>query len=291
MNMKIGLVGLAGALGLIIAGCGASVPVVHNPKPTSTSKAPGTKPTPTPTATATPHTVKPSGLTLAEASSHNYQMQFPVVPCNTLGQLGTAWENSGLLAGSPVAECPPANFLTKLVPTAVPVKNEDPAITQAQADAYGRALMVTFTWTTWAAYDDTPAMLQSIGQATGPDAPYLQMILNGVREVGTIQGSAQYPDSITLIPLTSNESSQMADPGAKFALVVQWTHVGYTFQSQYPGKPVTTTHVSANAATPGIFDGSTVSSPELGTYFKVASFATNCATGPVAGICESAGAY
>jgi hypothetical protein len=287
--MKSRIVGLllALALGLavVIAGCGSTTSVHQNrpqSKPSATAKA-------TPTATPSPHTVKPSGLTLAEASSHNYQVQFPVVPSNTLGQLGNAWENSGLLAGSPVAECPPANFLTKWVPTVVPVKNEDPAITQAQADAYGRALMVTFTWTTWASYADTPAVLQTVGQATGPDAPYLQMILSGFRGVGTLPGSATYPDSITLIPLTGNESSQMADSGAKFALVVQYPKVGYSFQSQYPGKPVTTAHASPSP--PGIYDGSVVSSPELGTYFKVASFATNCATGPVAGICESAGAY
>lgn len=281
MNMKIGLVGLAGALGLIIAGCGANAPVIHNPKPAShasaTAKAPGSKPTP-----------KPAGLTLAEASSPKFEVQFPVVPCNTLGQLGNEWESSGLLGGSTIAECPPANFLTNWVPTIVPVKSEDSAISQAQADAYGRALMRTFAWSNWAAAADTPVMLQTIGQATGPDAPYLQMILNGFRLFGSTRGSAAYPSSITLIPLTSPEASQMADPGAKFALVVQYPQVGYSFQSQYPGKPVTTTHASPR--TPGIYDGSVVSSPELGNYFKVASFATNCSVGPVADLCSLAGA-
>ena len=273
VSRKIGFVGLAGALALAIAGCGGSA-VSHAPKPTpkSSAKAPVS-----------------SGLTLAEASSPSHQVQFPVVPCNTQGTYGQAWESSGLLAGSPVAECPPTDFLTKLVPTVVPVMNNDPTqFTQAQADALGRALMVTFAWSNWASYGDTPAMLTTIGQGTGPDAPYLQMILNGFRAYGLSHGNGYYPSSITLIPLSGNESSLMADPAAKFALVVSYPQVGYEFQSNYPGKPITTTKAAPRA--PGIYDGTIAVSTELGTYFAVATFASNCSVGPVAGLCASAGA-
>ena len=272
----MGLLGVIGALGLAIAGCGAPA-VTHNSKPT-------------PKATATTHTTKPSGgLTLAEASSPNFTLSFPLVSCGSLGVLGQNWESSGLLANSPVAECPPADFLTKWVPTVVPVTNEDPShFTQAQADALGRALMVTFAWSNWAAYDDTPAVLTTIGQATGPDAPYLQNILAGFRMVGSVPGSAGYPSSISLVPLTGSEPGLMADPSASFALVVSYPQRGYSFNYEYPGKPLTTW--KSGPRTPGIYDGALASSPELGTYFAVASFADNCSIGPVAGICAAAGA-
>ena len=273
LSRKIGIVGLAGALALAIAGCGGTA-AGHAPKPApkSSAKAPVS-----------------SGLTLAEASSPTFNVLMPVVPCTTQDAYGQAWESSGLLAGSPVAECPPTDFLTKWVPTVVPVTNNDPSqFTQAQADAFGRALMVTFAWADWASFSDTPAVLTTIGQGTGPDAPYLQMILNGFRATGGMRGSAEYPSSITLIPLSGSGSTLMADPSAKFALVVSYPQVGYSFQSNYPGKPITTTQAAPRA--PGIYDGTIAVSPELGTYFSVATFADNCSVGPAAGLCASAGA-
>ena len=271
VSRKIGFVGLAGALALAIAGCGGTA-VSHAPKPTpkSSAKAPVS-----------------SGLTLAEASSPSHQVQFPVVPCNTQGAYGQAWESSGLLAGSPVAECPTVGTLAQQVPSIVPVTNLDPNMSNAQAEANAKALLATMYWDNWDGNAVAPQMQAALGEAIGADAPYVQMLLAGDKTLGSASGQSVFPDHIWVEPLNSSDASGvMADPSATFVIVVTYIQTPYTYQYQNPGQPVKTT--TSSPLPTAIYDGSVVSSPELGTFFKVATYALNCTVGVASNLCSNA---
>ena len=271
LSRKIGFAGLAGALALAIAGCGGTA-VGHTPKPAPRSSA---KPPAS------------SGLTLAEASSPSHQVQFPVVPCNTQGSYGQAWESSGLLAGSPIAECPTVNTLAQQVPAIVPVTNLDPNMSNAQAEANAKALLATMYWDNWDGNAVAPQVQVALGEGAGADAPYLQMLLAGDKGVGGTSGQSVFPDHIWVEALNSSSASGvMANPSATFAIVVTYVQRPYTYEYQSPGQRVQTT--TSSPLPTAIYDGSVVSTPELGAYFKVATYTLNCTVGVAAGICGSA---
>jgi hypothetical protein len=272
---KRGILGLAGTVGLaiVVAGCGSTVSPRPQPKATPTAKAHVGKAT--------------GGLTLAQATSPNFNVEFPLVPCSSLSALGQAWESSGLLAGSVVGKCPPADFLSKFVPTKVVAVNLDSSLTQAQANAYGQAMVNALGWANWAEEDDAPSVLTALGQSVGGMAGVYQELVAGTHGVGATPGSGAYPNRVAILKLTPAEATMMAAPGATFAIAIGYVQEPYSTLVQYPGQSPKT--VTAPAMTPAIYTGSIATSPLLGTYFKVTSLATDCSTGAAAGLCTIAG--
>lgn len=276
MTKKIGLAGLAGALALAIAGCGGTA-VSHAPKPAPKSSATAPRPV-------------SSGLTLVEATSIHFIQKFPLVNCGTLSPAAqAAW--APLLAGSRIGECAPANYVSQDVPTVrINVVNNDPSMTQAQANAYGRALLATLGWISWTGAADTPALMTDMlgGSQT---ATYVQMLDKGGVLVSPTPGIAAWPDRLVIEPLSRADMPIMANPAENWAIVAEFAP--YTVKYQYsvpPGvtPPFPLTGTSPN--TPSIYTGTLATSPVLGTYLAVDTYGLYCNTGPAAGICGLAGA-
>ena len=257
------------ALAAIIAGCGGTTPT-------------GGKPTPKPSASAKASPT-PAALTLAEASSPNYTAKFPLVPCSTLSPAAqSAW--GPLLAGSSVGKCAPANYLATDVPQGVTVINEDHAISQAQANAYGQALVNTLAWYNFGVYDDALPLINQIGQAGGALYPVYQWLQAGGRFTSPSPGQEVFPEKIYLIPLTPSEQKVMLNTTATFALITSYNQTPYSGVWTPPGQSFTN-----YSTTPQVFTGSIRTSPALGTYFAVAVYSNDCAIGPDASMCQSVG--
>jgi hypothetical protein len=270
---KRGLTAVIAVIGMgLIAGCGTTPATYH-------------KPTPKPSASTSAKTSK--GLTLAEASSASYKVSFPLVNCSTLSAAAqAAW--APIEIGSQINQCAPTDFLTQDVPQHVTVTNEDPSISQAKANAYGQALVNTSAWDTWAEYADAPALLTALGQNTGDNAPVYEALASGFRELGSMTGNSVYPNSITLVPLSSTDQTILGDTKVNFALVVTYVQKSYTDTGQFPGQAVKS--ATAPPATPGIYAGAIVATSVLGAYFQTSSSSENCSSGPSPGICQAAGA-
>jgi len=272
---KLTVIGAATALALVVAGCGGTTQTPTGgratPKPSASAKA-----TSTPTATSAP-------LTLAEASSPSYTVKIPLVPCSTLpANLQTAW--GALLVGSSVNKCAPVNYLTTDVPQNVTVTNYDKSMTQAQANAYGQAMVTTLAWVTFAAYDDAPNILLAIGQGTGANQPMLQWEQSGAYVSSPDPGQDTFPYKIVILPLTSTEATIMANPEATFVIAVDFNQTPYGITWTKPGQSFTN-----YSNPPRLFTGTIKASPVLGTYFQVASYDNDCAIGPAVSLCQAAG--
>lgn len=143
MNPKSGnwlKIGLGVVLASTLTACGGAA-VVHQ-------RSTATKATPKATASVAP-TPSGNGLTLAAVNALNYKVHFPTTPCQTLpNNIQEEW--LPLLAGSAVGMCAPPNFIASEVPAHIQVINDDPAMPQARANAYGEAYAVTSAWTWWA---------------------------------------------------------------------------------------------------------------------------------------------
>jgi hypothetical protein len=271
--MKWGIAPIIVALGLVAAGCGSTVPVHRH-----------STPTPLASAKATPKAS--TGLTLAQASSHSYTVSFPLVNCSTLSTAAqAAW--GYLMIGSPINECAPASFLAKDIPQHVTVINDDSAISQSKANAYGQALVNSLAWFFFAYHGDDPAILPVLGLSTGNNALVYQALASGYRMIGTSQGNAVFPNSITVVPLNSSNQTLLDSTKNTFALVVSYGQQPFSITGQFSGQAAKTTPNPAN--TPSIFDGTIVSSVALGNYFQVDTYSDNCASGPTSGICQAAG--
>ena len=278
LSRKIGFAGLAGALALAVAGCGGTAAVSHAPKPTPKVSAKAPKPV--------------SGLTLAEASSYSYHAVFPVVPCSSDGAYGQIWESSGLLGGQPISQCPPADFLSKYTPTqGITVKNMDAKISKTQANAIAVAIVNDQSWMEWAQAALAPGIETKLGVSTGGFDLY-PTIIQGWRQVGWMNGNGVWPISITIILLTASGDQTMLDPGAPYAVVLQYQDAPCTLTVQKAGqKPYTYVTAAAKVSEPQIYTGHIASSPALGSYFAVASYIANCSSGVGVGLCAQAGAY
>lgn len=262
-------------LAVAAAGCGSRTPVIS-------------KPTPSPAASASAKVRSRSAqLTLAEASSSSFTVQYPLVNCNTLAASDqSAW--IPLLAGSTFGKCAPVSVLKKDIPQNVPVTDDDPSMSQAQANRYGEALMVMFFWSNWAAYDGAPGVLTTVHQAAGPDAQYYADVAGGQYASGSVPGYAAWPNQITLVSLNSADIVAMSNPSENFALVVSYSGEPYTSHWTVPGQATKT--LTGLTRDPGIYTGTIASNAVLGTYLQVDTFGDNCSIGPAAGICQAAGA-
>lgn len=276
LSKKIGIVGLAGALALVIAGCGGATAVTrqHVSKPTNSPK---------PSATAK------GGLTLAEASSRNYITKAPLVNCGTLSPAAqAAW--APLLAGSRIGECAPADYVAKDVPTlGVHVVNRDPSLTQAQANAYGRALLVTFGWAGWTSAADAPAVMNVIGQAGSQYTSYIQLLDQGGTLVSPVPGIAAFPDQLVILPLSKADMPMMANPKENFAIIALYAPFTLRYRYVDPSTatpPFPLTGDSPN--NPGIYTGTIATSPVLGTYLSVDTYSNDCSIGDASGLCNLA---
>jgi hypothetical protein len=257
-------------LALAVTGCGGT-----------TARWSGGKATPTPSASAT--TTPAPSLTLAEASSPSYKAQFPLVPCTSLSPaLRAAW--APLLIGSSVGKCAPADYLAKYVPQDVTVTNYDKSISQAQANAYGQALVNTSAWVMFTTYDDAPSLLNSIGQGQGPNLPMLQWEQNGAHITSPAPGQSVFPTKIVLIPLTSAGQSLMLNHNATFALAVEYNQTPYGMSWTAPGQSF-----SKFSDPPQLFTGTVTTNAALGTYFQVATYSNDCSIGPDVSLCQAAG--
>lgn len=277
LTRKIGTMGLAGALALVIAGCGGATAVTHQHKITKTSTHKVVK------------TPASSGLTLAEASSRNYITKYPLVNCDTLSPAAqAAW--APLLAGSRIGECAPADYVAKDVPTlGVHVVNRDPSLTQAEANAYGRALLATFGWAGWTSAADAPAVMSVIGQAGSQYTSYIQLLDQGGTLVSPVPGIAAIPDQLVILPLTKADMPIMANPKENFAIVA--LYAPFTLRYQYvdpstASPPFPLTGDSPN--NPGIYTGTIATSPVLGTYLSVDTYSNDCSIGSASGLCDLA---
>ena len=261
-------------LGVAAAGCGSISPVQTHP----TSKA-------SPSAVATTS----AGLTLAEATSPGYVAKFPVVACNTLSATAqAAW--TPLLEGSSTGKCAPADFLAKDVPlSSITVVDDDPNISQAQANGYGKVLVTSIAWINWSLYAGAPGVLAAIPFENGPIAPEYQMVAGGGVVTTPIDGIAAYPEQLTLVPLNSQDQTIMSGASKNFALVAKYGSFTDQYLWSYPkSNPPFPVNGSDNT-TPAIYDGTTTTNSVLGTYFQVDTYALNCSIGPAAGICQAAG--
>ena|GEM_PF-4916291 len=267
-------------LAVVAAGCGSNTPVI-------------TKPTPSPSASASPTAKTTSGskgLTLAEATSPGYIAKFPLVDCNTLSASAqTAWAT--LLAGSSTGKCAPANFLTQDVPlVGINVENDDSSISQAQANAYGKALITSLAWINWAAYGGSPGVLAAIPFENGPIAPEYQMIAGGGVVTTPIHGIAAYPEQLILVPLNSAGQTAVANTTASFALIANYGSYTDEYTWSYPsGSTPPFPLKGSDQTTPAIYDGSISTNAVLGTFFSVNTYGLNCSVGPAEGICQAAG--
>ena len=274
LSRKIGFAGLAGALALAIAGCGGTA-VSHAPKPTpkASAKAPVS-----------------SGLTLAEASSPNYVQRYPLVNCGTLSR-GAQADWALLLAGSRIGECAPASYQTQDVPTlSISVVNHDPSMTQAQANAYGRALLVTLGWAGWTSAADAPALMTAIGQANYQDASYIQLLDQGGTLASPVPGIAAWPNRLVIEPLSKTDLPLMANPTEKWAIIAEYAPYTLKYQYSVPAGvtlPFPLTGESPN--TTAIYTGTIATNPVLGSYLQVDTYSNDCEIGAAAGICALPG--
>lgn len=247
MNMKIGLVGLAGALGLIIAGCGANAPVIHNPKPASTSKTPSTKPTPTPSSGSTLATapinckaLPPSNVSVAQGASNGYTFNIPSTT--------TANGISSLYAGNTPLNNPkhlPLIYITPNWETYIPhvpvVNDTNGAVSNCTAEEWGYGLLKMNALNFWGSTYDAPMLEQVTAAHTGsaPEfyggAQTIDQLEAGDRQVVT--GSI-WPTRLILVPLNASEQQDqqttskfafiMVTPGSQTQTVVTTTPSGQT---------------------------------------------------------------
>jgi hypothetical protein len=178
--------------------------------------------------------------------------------------------------------------LTNDVPQNVTVTNGDPSISQAQANAYGQALMMTLEWLRWSSVADAPQVTTTIGQAGGALAPdYQNEVAGNVNELDGIHGSSVWPQQITLIPLNSASQAIMDNTSDNFALVVSYPQDSYSLTQIISGKSQVT---SVTPNSPAIYTGAIATNPVLGSYFQVDIYTPNCSSASAAGLCQSAGA-
>lgn len=281
MNLKFGnlmKIGMGAVLASTIAACGGGA-VVHQ-------HSTGGKATPKPTAKASP-TPSGNGLTLAMVNELNYLVHFPAISCNTLPK-NIQQEWLPLISGSSVGMCAPENFVATAVPTNIQVVNDDPAMSQAQANAYGEAYATTMLWIWWAWEYDAPGVLNALGLQGGVATQELQAMQNGYRVYGNVPGYAVFFNKLYVVPLNSAEQTAMGGATENFALVA--TSVQHaatvTLRLNSSQAPHATT---VPAGTPSVSSGTITANPVLGKVFSLTNSFANCTTGATAGICAAAG--
>ena len=231
MNMKIGLVGLAGALGLIIAGCGNAAPVVHNHKPapnaSATAKAPGSKPTPKPSAGSSVATapinckaLPPSTVSIAKGASNGYTFNIPSTT--------TANGISSLYAGNTPLNNPkhlPPIYIVPNWETYIPhvpvVNDTHGAVSNCTAEEWGYGLLKMVALNDWGSTYDAPMLEQVTAAHTGSAPEFyggsqtIDQLEAGDRQVAT---GGIWPTKLILVSLSASEQ-QDQQTNSKFAII------------------------------------------------------------------------
>ncbi len=272
INKRTFLVAIPISLALALAGCGGAASTGghgSNPKPAPSSHAsPGTTPTPAPTPAS-------NGLSLAAVSSASYKPSFPGVTASQVpSSYYTAWQ--AYVAGDYHNTVPSPTFLATTVPSNFTVKNDDPALTQAQANQIGRAYLDTSAWTYWGYYYGAPQLVSAVGMS-GTNSTAFSYLQQGYR-IQVTNGNSVFPTQMVIVPLSSTEKSQL-QTSTDFALV---TVLNTTPQTLYlvnaSGQSQTVVESGSELATVFIYTGSVASDNTLGLYFKVVSSTANCST-------------
>ncbi len=281
MNPKSGnwlKIGLGVVLASTLTACGGAAVVRQHSS--------ATKATPKATASVSP-TPSGNGLTLAAVNALNYKVHFPTIPCQTLPNY-TQEEWGPLLMGSSVGVCAPPNFIASEVPAHIQVINDDPAISQAQANAYGEAYAVTQAWMWWAYENDALGVLSAVGIQGGSMEQVIRGMQNGYRVYGALPGYVVFFNKMYLVPLNSAGQTAMGGATENFALIE--TEVQHSSTATIRMNSSQTPHaVTSPPSPPGIVSGRIANNPVLGQVFVVTNLSDNCTTGATASICAEAG--
>ena len=308
MNMKIGLVGLAGALGLIIAGCGANAPVIHNPKPASqpsaTSKA-KTTPTPSPTPSTVSATapincnaLPPTTVPYKTAISNNYTFK--------VGSIPLPKGAPALLAGNTPLNNPkhlPPVWIApnweSYIPRIPVVNDTHGAVSNCTAQDWAYGLLKLVALGDWASEWDAPQLLQATAGHSGTAPEFyggsqgVAPLFAGDRQIFT---GGIWPIKLILVPLTAAERQDQATT-SKFAFifVAPSTTAGIT-TTITPSGQTSQTHSTAAANGGGILAAGTYQSNytaagawPFGPVFLPTSWQGCSADGVTSVVCGNAG--
>lgn len=282
INKRTFLVAIPISLALALAGCGGAPSTGgpnSYPKPTPSSHAsPGTTPTPVPTPAS-------NGLSLAAVSSPSYKLSFPGVTASQVpSSYYSAWQ--AYVAGDYHNTVPSPTYLATTVPSNFTVKNDDPALSQAQANQISQAYLDTAAWYYWGDYYDAPQLISAIGM-NGFNSTAFSYLQQGYR-IEALNGNAVFPTSITIVPLNSSEQGALQTSNS-YAVVATFntaTETGYLISPS--GNSQTVVMSGSELASVFIYTGSVQTNNTLGTYLDVVSSTANC-SGPGAPECVAAG--
>jgi hypothetical protein len=303
-----GLATIAGLLALAVAGCGSATPVIHNPKPASTSKTPGAKATST--ASPTPATVAAtapincaalpaSSVSVAEGVSNSYTFNIPSEAMPKGASFAYAGNTAGGDKGSPVWI---ANNWMSYIPHIPVVNDTNGAVSNCTAQEWGYGFLKMTALADWAAEYGVPELEESTAAFTGSAPEFygtttLQNLIAGDRFTFT---GGIWPTKLILVSLSASAqqdqqtSSKFAfiqvSPGYQTTVTTTTTQSGQTSKSSMGGSSNGGGLLAAgNYETNYVPTGISSSTWSFGPVFVPTSYQDCSSDGVTSAICGNAG--